>query len=112
MIFKAVNSRNGFIKRIWECCKKLFSVGSIERRDAYSVLSLCLSSGSWTDGTESFVSEKDAVQFDLRSEQEFWDEIKIGLVWQKYRYSYRFSNFHNRVIHEYKTFLFRLLMRA
>ncbi|ANM67716.1 tRNA/rRNA methyltransferase (SpoU) family protein [Arabidopsis thaliana] len=73
-------SRNGFIKRIWECCKKLFSVGSIERRDAYSVLSLCLSSGSWTDGTESFVSEKDAVQFDLRSEQEFWDEIKIGLV--------------------------------
>ncbi|XP_020874905.1 uncharacterized protein LOC9306167 isoform X1 [Arabidopsis lyrata subsp. lyrata] len=73
-------SRNGFKKRIWECCKKLFSVGSIERRDAYSVLSLCLSSGSWTDETESFVSEKEAVEFDLRSEQEFWDEIKIGLV--------------------------------
>ncbi|CAH2078761.1 unnamed protein product [Thlaspi arvense] len=73
-------SRNGFKKRIWECCKKLFSVGSIERRDAYSVLSLCLSSGSWTDGTESLVSEKDAVEFDFRSEQEFWDEIKKGLV--------------------------------
>ncbi|XP_024005166.1 uncharacterized protein LOC18030139 [Eutrema salsugineum] len=73
-------SRNGFKKRIWECCKKLFSVGSIERRDAYSVLSLCLSSGSWTDGTESFVAEKNAVEFDLRSEQEFWDEIKKGLV--------------------------------
>lgn len=70
---------------MWECCKKLFSVGSIERRDAYSVLSLCLSSGSWTDETESFVSGKEAVEFDLRSEQEFWDEIKIGLVWQKYR---------------------------
>ncbi|KAL1200621.1 hypothetical protein V5N11_019810 [Cardamine amara subsp. amara] len=73
-------SRNGFQKRIWECCKKLFSVGSIERRDAYSVLSLCLSSGSWTDGTESFASEKDAVVFDLRSERELWDEIKKGLV--------------------------------
>ncbi|CAA7028190.1 unnamed protein product [Microthlaspi erraticum] len=68
-------SRNGFKKKIWECCKKLFSVGSIERRDAYSVLALCLSSG-----TESCVSEKDAVEFDLRSEQEFWDEIKKGLV--------------------------------
>ncbi|KAL0663897.1 hypothetical protein Bca4012_100734 [Brassica carinata] len=43
-------SRNGIKKRIWECCKKLFSV-----------LSLCLSSGSWTDGTESYVSEKDPV---------------------------------------------------
>uniref|UniRef100_A0A1J3HNC1 tRNA (guanosine(18)-2'-O)-methyltransferase TARBP1 n=1 Tax=Noccaea caerulescens TaxID=107243 RepID=A0A1J3HNC1_NOCCA len=73
-------SRNGFKKRVWECCKKLFSVGSIERRDAYSVLALCLSSGSWTDGTESCFSEKDAVEFDLRSEQEFWDEIKKGLV--------------------------------
>ncbi|CAF2042027.1 unnamed protein product, partial [Brassica napus] len=48
----------------WECCKKLFSVGSIERRDGYSVLFLCLSSGSWTDGTESCVSEKDAVEFE------------------------------------------------
>lgn len=83
--FKAVkNSRNGFKKRIWECCKKLFSVGSIERRDAYSVLSLCLSSDSRTDGTESYVSEKDDVEFDFRSEQEFWEEIKKGLVWQKY----------------------------
>ncbi|XP_010439980.1 PREDICTED: uncharacterized protein LOC104723330 isoform X2 [Camelina sativa] len=73
-------SRNGFKKRIWECCKKLFSVGPMERRDAYSVLSLCLSTGSWTDETESFVSEKDPVEFDFRSEQEFWDEIKKGLV--------------------------------
>ncbi|KAL0705465.1 hypothetical protein Bca4012_071890 [Brassica carinata] len=47
-------SRNGIKKRIWECCQKLFSVGSIERKDAYSVLYLCLSSGSWTDGTESY----------------------------------------------------------
>ncbi|KAG2269756.1 hypothetical protein Bca52824_064311 [Brassica carinata] len=54
-------SRNGIKKRIWECCQKLFSVGSIERKDAYSVLYLCLSSGSWTDGTESYVSEKDPV---------------------------------------------------
>ncbi|KAF3605808.1 hypothetical protein DY000_02047227 [Brassica cretica] len=54
-------SRNGIKKRIWECCQKLFSVGSIERKDAYSVLYLCLSSGSWTDGTESYVSENDHV---------------------------------------------------
>ncbi|KAJ0236798.1 tRNA/rRNA methyltransferase [Hirschfeldia incana] len=76
-------SRNGFKRRIWECCKKLFSVGSIERRDAYSVLSLCLSSGSWTDETESYVSEKDPVEFDFRSEQEFWGEIKKGLVFDE-----------------------------
>lgn len=76
-------SRNGFKKRIWECCKKLFSVGSIERRDAYSVLSLCLSSDSRTDGTESYVSEKDDVEFDFRSEQEFWEEIKKGLVFDE-----------------------------
>ncbi|XP_023635654.1 uncharacterized protein LOC17880577 isoform X1 [Capsella rubella] len=73
-------SRNGFKKRIWECCKKLFSVGSMERRDAYSVLSLCLSTGSWADETESLVSQKDPVEFDFRSEHEFWDEIKKGLV--------------------------------
>ncbi|KAL0727652.1 hypothetical protein Bca4012_023745 [Brassica carinata] len=78
-----IHSRNGFKKRIWECCKKLFSVGSIERRDAYSVLSLCLSSGSWTDGTESCVSEKDPVEFDFRSDQEFWEEIKKGLVFDE-----------------------------
>lgn len=84
MIFRAGNSRNGFKKRIWEGCKKLFSVGSMERRDAYSVLSLCLSTGSWTDETKSFVSEKDPVEFDLRSEQEFWDEIKKGLVRKNY----------------------------
>ncbi|CAF2148233.1 unnamed protein product [Brassica napus] len=72
-------SRNGFKKRIWECCKKLFSVGSIERRDAYSVLSLCLSS----DGALSYVSEKDPVDFDFRSDQEFWEEIKKGLVFDE-----------------------------
>ncbi|KAF3604606.1 hypothetical protein F2Q69_00035516 [Brassica cretica] len=43
-----------------------------------------LSSGSWTDGTESYVSEKDPVEFDFRSEHEFWEEIKKGLIWQKY----------------------------
>ncbi|XP_009130801.1 uncharacterized protein LOC103855553 [Brassica rapa] len=72
-------SRNGFKKRIWECCKKLFSVGSIERRDAYSVLSLCLSS----NGALSYVSEKDPVEFDFRSDQEFWEEIKKGLVFDE-----------------------------
>nr|VDC76001.1 unnamed protein product [Brassica rapa] len=30
-----------------------------------------LSSGSWTDGTESYVLEKDRVEFDFRSEHEF-----------------------------------------
>ncbi|KAH0903195.1 hypothetical protein HID58_042698 [Brassica napus] len=43
-----------------------------------------LSSGSWMDGTESYVSEKDPVEFDFRSEHEFWEEIKKDLIWQKY----------------------------
>ncbi|XP_010518698.1 PREDICTED: uncharacterized protein LOC104798352 isoform X2 [Tarenaya hassleriana] len=73
-------SRNNFINKIWECCKKLFSVGTLERRDAYSVLSLYLPSVCYKEGNGSHVLEGEAVEFDLRSEKEFWDEIKKGLV--------------------------------
>lgn len=69
--------------KIWNCCKTLFSLGSLERRDGYTMLSLCLSFFSSINGcnnTDIGVAEE---VFDLRSEMEFWDEIKRGLVFLK-----------------------------
>lgn len=66
--------------KIWKCCKLLFSLGSLERRDAYDILSLYLSFPSPIDEHEVVnVGGRDET-FDLRADQEFWDEIKRGLV--------------------------------
>jgi len=53
----------------------LFELGSSERRDAYTVLSLCVSYFSKSGKCE------DDGAFDLRAEKEFWDEMKNGLVY-------------------------------
>lgn len=65
--------------KIWKCCKKLFSFGTLERRDAYRILSLYLCffphneelgvAGMCDDGEESDIADKD-----------IWEEIKRGLV--------------------------------
>ncbi|KAK4844740.1 hypothetical protein QYF36_023863 [Acer negundo] len=73
-------SRNHFFKRIWNCCKTLFSLGSLERRDAYSVLSLYLSSFSYSEGSETADRSDRAEEFDVSAEKEFWVEMKRGLV--------------------------------
>ncbi|KAL8088926.1 hypothetical protein AgCh_038625 [Apium graveolens] len=73
-------SRKQFLTEIWNCCKTLFSLGSLERRDGYTMLSLYLSFFSSIEGcnyTDIGVAEE---VFDFRSEMEFWDEIKRGLV--------------------------------
>ncbi|KAL4602312.1 hypothetical protein ACB092_10G044100 [Castanea dentata] len=67
-------SRKSFLMKIWNCCRALFSLGPLERRDAYNVLSLYLSFFPCTEECE------DAEEFDIRAEKEFWDEIKRGLV--------------------------------
>lgn len=67
-------SRKSFLMKIWNCCRALFSLGPLERRDAYNVLSLYLSFFPCTEESE------DAEEFDIRAEKEFWDEIKRGLV--------------------------------
>ncbi|OMO84282.1 hypothetical protein COLO4_22133 [Corchorus olitorius] len=73
-------SRNHFFKRIWICCRRLFSLGSLERRDAYSILSLYLSYFSCTTTYENTDMSDGAEEFDIRSEKELWNEIKRGLV--------------------------------
>ncbi|KAK0586912.1 hypothetical protein LWI29_014296 [Acer saccharum] len=69
-----------FLKRIWNCCKTLFSLGPLERRDAYSVLSLYLSSFSYSEGSETADRSDRAEEFDVSAEKEFWVEMKRGLV--------------------------------
>lgn len=58
--------------KIWKCCRTLFSLGPVERRDAYSVLSLYLS---------FLPCDADKVAgLDISADKEFWEEIKRGLV--------------------------------
>lgn len=70
-------SRKDFCAKIWKCCKNLFQLGSSERRDAYTVLSLYISYFSKTDGCE----DNGTFDFDMRAQKEFWDEMKNGLVY-------------------------------
>ncbi|XP_059657675.1 uncharacterized protein LOC132304137 isoform X2 [Cornus florida] len=73
-------SRNHLFTEIWKCCRILFSLGPLERKDAYGVLSLHLSFFSYISGCEDVgMGERDG-GFDLRAEKEFWEEIKRGLV--------------------------------
>ncbi|KAG7955620.1 hypothetical protein I3843_11G082000 [Carya illinoinensis] len=77
---KQILLRKSFLEKIWKCCRTLFSLGTLERRDAYNVLSMYFSSLPCTeqcDVADTSVSEE---EFDIRSEKEFWDEIKRGLV--------------------------------
>ncbi|CAI8609508.1 unnamed protein product [Vicia faba] len=75
-------SRAHFFMKIWNCCKTLFSMGPLERREGYNTLSLYFSF-SWL-AEEYEISDSDTViqteEFDIRAEKEFWDEIKMGLV--------------------------------
>ncbi|GLT91144.1 hypothetical protein SLE2022_090460 [Rubroshorea leprosula] len=72
-------TRNSFFKEIWACCRALFSLGSLERRDAYGVLSLYLSFFSCSEiSGKCYMS--DGEEFDIKTEKEFWNEIKRGLV--------------------------------
>lgn len=75
-----INSRNLFSRNIWKCCRSLFSLGPLERRDAYHALSLCLSFSSCMEGFEKSDASVQAEEFDVKAETEFWDEIKRGLV--------------------------------
>ena len=69
-----------FLKEIWSCCKVLFSLGTLERRDAYIVLSLYLSYFYPTDECEDVNTSDKAKEFDIRADSDFWGEIKRGLV--------------------------------
>lgn len=69
-----------FFKKSWACCRKLFTLGPAERRDSYSLLSLYLTSFSCTDGHEADDVGDREERFDIREDNEFWEEMKKGLV--------------------------------
>ncbi|KAK7251820.1 hypothetical protein RIF29_35366 [Crotalaria pallida] len=71
---KHVFSREHFFVKMWNCCRTLFSIGTLERREAYNVLSLYFSFSWFIEECEDAVKE-----FDIRAEKEFWDEIRMGL---------------------------------
>lgn len=55
-------------------------LGSLERRDAYDILSLYFSLPSPADELKELDIGGREGKFDLRDDQTFWDEIKRGLV--------------------------------
>ncbi|XP_029120003.1 uncharacterized protein [Elaeis guineensis] len=65
-------------REIWKCCISLFSLGHLERLDAYHVLSLYFSfcRMECEDVTVGNTDE----EFDIRATEEFWKEIQKGLV--------------------------------
>ncbi|PIN08693.1 hypothetical protein CDL12_18734 [Handroanthus impetiginosus] len=75
-----VLTRKDFFIKIWKSCKILFSLGFLERRDAYDVLSLYLSFPSQTDEHREVNVGGSEETFDLRDDEEFWNEIKRGLL--------------------------------
>lgn len=74
--------REHFFIKIWNCCRTLFSGGLLERRNAYNVLSLYFSVSWPTEECEDADTTIGIEEFDIRAEKEFWDEIKMGLVFQ------------------------------
>lgn len=77
-------SRNLFFRKIWKRCRSLFSLGALERRDAYNILSLYLSFFSCTEGCGIADESVRGEEFDVRAERDFWDEMKKGLVFDLY----------------------------
>lgn len=70
--------------KIWKCCRTLFSLGHLERRDSYNLLSLYLSFFPCKEDCEDADTSDIVEEFDIRDEKEFWDEIKRGLVLEHY----------------------------
>ncbi|XP_060207448.1 uncharacterized protein LOC132635184 isoform X2 [Lycium barbarum] len=73
-------SRKSILEKLWRSCKTLFSLGTLERRDAYAILSLYLSFFTYTDECQYSYMSSTTKMFDLRAEKQFWDEMKKGLV--------------------------------
>nr|XP_048320592.1 uncharacterized protein LOC107430356 isoform X2 [Ziziphus jujuba var. spinosa] len=71
---------SSFFLKIWNCCRTLFSLGPLERRDAYSILSLYLSVLPCSEDCGDVDMGHEVEGFDIRTQKEFWDVIKRGLV--------------------------------
>lgn len=76
------NSRVLVMQKVWSCLKCLFSQGSLQRQDAYTALSLFVEFmlSSFHDKLGFSGDEICSNVFDVRSEKEFWEELRAGLV--------------------------------
>ncbi|KAJ7952593.1 tRNA/rRNA methyltransferase (SpoU) family protein [Quillaja saponaria] len=73
-------TRDFYFIRMWKCCRTLFSLGPLERRDAYNVLSLYFTLVSCHKECKDTVIIGKIEEYTITEEKEFWDEIKRGLV--------------------------------
>ncbi|KAL6648997.1 hypothetical protein ACP70R_013221 [Stipagrostis hirtigluma subsp. patula] len=72
-------SRSGFLECIWNSCISLFSLGRGERLDAYNILSLYFSTLK-LEHQNTVLGADEVQEFDLRNVDDFWDELRKGLV--------------------------------
>ncbi|GAB2209657.1 hypothetical protein Droror1_Dr00026878 [Drosera rotundifolia] len=73
-------SRNEFFMQIWECCRMLFSMGSTDRRAAFSILSLYLSYFPCATPSDDVDMENRVDRFNISAENKLWKEIRKGLL--------------------------------
>ncbi len=82
--------RISIAQEIWQCCKALFLHGTLQRRDAYMILSVfaelffpCVQftlENSSSPSTDQTPWKFSAENFDIRDDPLFWDKLKAGLV--------------------------------
>ncbi|GAB2273234.1 hypothetical protein Dimus_008034 [Dionaea muscipula] len=73
-------SRNAFFMQTWKCCRVLFAMGLMEKRDAFGIISLYLSFFPLIELSEDADKDNGVDIWDIRAEKELWEEIKKGLV--------------------------------
>ncbi|XP_065031329.1 uncharacterized protein LOC103970039 isoform X3 [Musa acuminata AAA Group] len=72
-------SRACFSEELWNCCSSLFTLGHLERLDAFSILSLYFSIFYEREDFELSV-DKTTYALNIIAKKEFWEEIRKGLV--------------------------------
>ncbi|XP_064989875.1 uncharacterized protein LOC135627659 isoform X4 [Musa acuminata AAA Group] len=72
-------SRACFSEDLWNCCSSLFTLGHLERLDAFSILSLYFSRFYEIEDFELSV-DKTTYALNIIAKKEFWEEIRRGLV--------------------------------
>lgn len=80
-----VKCRVYFLRRIWDQCIALYSLGPLERRDVFNVLSLCAPLFSVNKDDRSMYQGDFMEEFDVRKEESLWKMIRKGLVCYKHQ---------------------------
>ncbi|CAL9124432.1 unnamed protein product [Musa textilis] len=73
-------SRACFSEELWNCCSSLFTLGHLERLDAFSILSLYFSRFYEIEDFDKLSVDKTTYALNIIAKKEFWEEIRKGLV--------------------------------